>query len=124
VGVVLNSGHYGLLTLILQVLGVAGSLVALFLRYTNPADKIEQWVGEDQEYRTELAEELRGGRLGGLYQHMLATSLDWLDRRFGPAASGRALGICIIIALYYAYAAFFVAWGIGGVQYTHLSYCY
>jgi hypothetical protein len=107
-----------LLTLILQVLSIAGGLtglVAFFLRYTNSADKVEQWVGEDHEYRTELADELCGSRLGSLYQHMLVTSLNWLDRRFGPAASSRALGFCIIIiALYYGYATFFLAWGVGG----------
>jgi hypothetical protein len=93
--------------------GLAG-VVAIFLHYAQPADAVERWVGEDREYRSELAVELKGGRLGTLYQHALAYGLGWFDQRFGPANSSRALGICIIIALYYAYGAFLIGWGVGG----------
>jgi hypothetical protein len=105
------------LKLLGQIIAIAGGiagLVAFFLRYANPADKVERWVDEDCEYRSELAKELKGGRPGSLYKETLERGLDWLDRKFGPANSAKALGVCIIIALYYGYAAFLLAWGIGG----------
>lgn len=103
-----------LLGAVVSVAGGLAGLVAFFLRYSTPRNDVERYLESDPEYRQELAEELRGGRIGGLYRHTLATALDWLDRRFGSPGSQDALGICIIIALHYAYAAFFLAWGVGG----------
>jgi hypothetical protein len=99
------------------ILGAAGSiagLVAIVLHYVDKPEQVEAWVEKDSEYRAELAKKLRGARVGAVYRDYLTRGLDWLDRNWGEPNSSRALGICIIIGLCYAYAAFFLAWGIGG----------
>ncbi len=94
--------------------GAATFITRIFLEYTDKPVRIEGWVKEDQEYRAELAAKLRSSRIGTNYRDFLTRGLDWLDRNWGEAGSARSLGICIIIALCYSYAAFFIAWGVGG----------
>ncbi len=96
---------------VLTISAAAGSgattlFMQLFLEYTDKPDRIEGWVEKDQEYRAELATKLRGSRIGTNYRDFLTRGLDWLDRNWGEAGSAKALGICIIIGLCYAYAAF------------------
>jgi hypothetical protein len=94
--------------------GLVTLLTRLYFEFTDKPDRIERYVKEDQEYRAELAAKLRGGRIGTIYRNFLTRGLDWLDRHWGEASSARSLGVCIIIALCYSYAAFFIAWGVGG----------
>ena len=99
-----------------EILGAAGALagvVAIFLHYADKPEQIEAWVDKDPEYRAEFAAKLRDAGLGATYRDFLTRGLDWLDRKWGDARSTRALGICIVIGLCYAYGAFFLAWGVG-----------
>ena len=47
------------------------------------------------------------------YQDWLKAGLDWLDRHFGEASSGQALGVCTVISLCYGWAALFIGYGMG-----------
>jgi hypothetical protein len=82
--------------------------------YADPLERVEGWVERDPEYRAELAGRLRGAKVGSIYRDLLTKGLNWLDTHWGEPGSARALGVCIIIALCYGYAAFFLAWGVGG----------
>ena len=94
--------------------GAMTLLTKIFLEYTNKPDRIEGWVEKDQDYRAELAFKIRRNKIGATYRDFLTRGLDWLDRNWGEASSARSLGVCVIIALCYSYAAFFIAWGVGG----------
>jgi len=64
--------------------------------------------------RREIIERLRDASWGGHYRGSLERALAWLNRMFGKPGSAEALGLCILIAVGYAYATFFLGWGLGG----------
>lgn len=75
-------------------------------------------LGRNPAKRAEYATGLRNATLGTRYRDTLAWGLDWLDRRMGEPASARALGVCFLVALVYAWAFFFIGWGFLGVSGT------
>ena len=75
---------------------------------------VQNQLHEDEEYRQETARRLRGVSLGGRYRDSLRGALARLDRWFGEPGSARALGVCIWVAVAYAYASYFIGWGLGG----------
>ncbi len=97
--------------------GIAGvlSVIVALLSWLGPSRR-EVWddLATDATYRADIAASLRDGSLGQRYRNGLAGGLALLDRHFGAASSAKALGLCIIIALVYAYAGFFLVWGLGG----------
>lgn len=104
----------------LGLLAVAGSIAAVvqvLQHYADPPERVEGWVERDPEFRAELAGRLRGAKVGSIYRDLLTKGLNWLDQHWGERGSARAFGVCIIIALCYTYAAFFLAWGVGGPGY-------
>jgi hypothetical protein len=71
-------------------------------------------LNDDPEYRREVAERLAGADVGERYRGSLSRALDWLDKVFGPPGSAQALGVCILVAVAYAYASYYIGWGLGG----------
>lgn len=94
------------------VVGIAGLLFAAFALLPGWAD-YRGWLKADPDYREKTAAVLRDQRWAAAYRRWLEAGLDWLDRRFGEANSARALGVCTVIALCYAWAAFFISYGMG-----------
>lgn len=95
------------LSLVVSLAGLAGVV------YTRlPYEQAQ--LHEDEEYRREVAGRLRGSGLGERYRGSLARALAGLDRLFGEHCSASAFGVCVWIALGYAYASFFLGWGFFG----------
>jgi len=74
----------------------------------------ERHLAEDPILRAEWAAQLRSSSAGTAYRNALARALAWLDRVFGPPGSIRALGVCVLVALAYAWVTFFLGWGFFG----------
>ena len=98
--------------------GLAIAIVGLLSAFTQPFGFLLQWrqyteekLEEDPVLRQEWADRLRNGSMGAAYRDALARSLAWLDRVFGPPGSAKALGVCFLIAVAYAWVTFFVGWG-------------
>ena len=91
-------------SLVFGVLGVAYAALPYYQAQLN----------DDPEYRREVAERLAGAGLGERYRGSLSQALDWLDKVFGPPDSAQALGMCILVAVAYAYASYYLGWGLGG----------
>ena len=96
------------------VFGIAAVLLAV----TQPFGFLLQWrqytedkLEKDPILRKEWADRLRNGSMGAAYRDALVRALAWLDRVFGPPGSARALGVCFLVAVGYAWATFFVGWG-------------
>ena len=80
-------------------------------------DRLPYHQGElekDSKYREEIAARLSGASLGERYREALARALGLLDKVFDEPGSFSALGVCVWVAVAYAYATFFIGWGLGG----------
>jgi hypothetical protein len=75
---------------------------------------VQAQLHDDEEYRRETARRLRGASLGERYRDSLRRALARLDRWFGEPGSARALGVCVWVAVAYAYASYYIGWGLGG----------
>ncbi len=94
--------------------GVVGGLAAL-LAWLGPSRReVMDDLAGDATFREDAAARLRDGSLGRRYRDGLDRGMRRLDRAFGPPASAKALGRCIIVAIVYPYAGFFLVWGLGG----------
>lgn len=96
---------------------IVGVLALLFGVGSYVYAKLPYHQGElekDSKYREEIAARLRDASLGQSYRESLARALGWLDRTFGEPGSFSALGVCVWVAVAYAYATFFIGWGLGG----------
>jgi hypothetical protein len=71
-------------------------------------------LNDDPDYRREMAQRLAGADVGERHRGSLSRALGWLDKVFGPPGSAQALGVCILFAVGYAYASYFIGWGLGG----------
>ena len=102
---------------IVELIAVAGSLAgvaALWLQlFGKSAGEVRESIA-DPDYRRELAGELRGTRIGDIYQATLRNGLTSLDQHFGNPRSAQALGVCFIVSVVYAWAAFFVGFAVSG----------
>lgn len=68
----------------------------------------------DPLYRQEIIERLRDASRGVQYRSALERALAWLNKLFGEPGSSQALGLCILVAMAYAYATFFLGWSLSG----------
>ncbi|MCW5698980.1 MAG: hypothetical protein KIT00_03985, partial [Rhodospirillales bacterium] len=103
--------------IVVGVVGIAGGLAAgagLFLHFKHPDDRFERYISDNSEYRAKLADRLENPGWANAYRDRLTRSLAWLDRNFGRANSGEALGTCVVIALCYAWVAFFLGYALSG----------
>lgn len=64
--------------------------------------------------RAVWAVRLRSGSAGAPYRDALARALARLDRVSGPPGSIRALGVCFLVAVAYAWVTYFLGWGFFG----------
>ena len=103
------------------LVGVVSLLVAIaswaearsskrFTQLSNEKDDLEK----DASYRQEIVDHLRREGLGISYRRKLEQALNWLDKVFDQPGSANALGVCILIAMIYAYVSYFIGWGMGG----------
>ncbi|MEM9670687.1 MAG: hypothetical protein AAF950_17355 [Pseudomonadota bacterium] len=94
------------------VFGIVSALFgawALMPGWTDYRD----WLKDDPGYREKTVAALRGPGWDDRYRTWLEAGLALLDRRFGEAGSARALGVCTVISLCYAWSAFFLGYGMG-----------
>lgn len=102
-------------------IGIAGGIgglvggVAALLAWLGPSrGEVMEDLSADAAFRSDTAARLCDGSLGRRYREGVDRGLRGLDRAFGPPGSAEALGFCFIVALVYAFAGFFVVWGLGG----------
>ena len=95
-----------------SIASLVGAPLAVWALMPGWAD-YRQWLKDDRGYREKTVATLRGPGWDDRYRTWLEAGLGWLDRRFGEAGSARALGVCTVISLCYAWAAFFIGYGMG-----------
>jgi hypothetical protein len=98
---------------LVALVGVAVGALALGLQWAPAAEHYERWLARDPAYRALTVARLNGARSTALYRDCLTIALDWFDRHWGAAGSARALGVCTVIALCYAWTAFFITYAVG-----------
>ncbi|MFM8333663.1 MAG: hypothetical protein ACKN9T_18445 [Candidatus Methylumidiphilus sp.] len=101
-------------SLVVSVVFGMVSVVALVVSVIALMPNVQNQLHDDEEYRQEAARRLRGASLGERYRDSLRRALARLDRWFGEPGSARALGVCVWVAVAYAYASYFIGWGFGG----------
>ncbi len=98
-------------SLVIAILGLAFAFAQPFGFLLQWRDYSEKKLDEDPVLRAEWAERLRNASAGAAYRDALARALAWLEKVFGPPGSARALGVCFLVAVAYAWVTFFVGWG-------------
>ena len=101
------------------VAAVIGIVVGPFQYLSWSLARRQYWqdeMGRNPAKRRDYAARRRNATLGTRYRDTLAWGLDWLDRRIGEPASAKALGVCFLVALAYAWVFFFIGWGFLGVS--------
>jgi len=100
---------FALWSLVVGIVGIVLGALAFMPGWTDYRD----WLKDDPSYREKTATGLRGHGRAGQYRSWLEAGLEWLNRRFGEANSARSLGVCTLISLCYAWAAFFLGYSMG-----------
>ncbi|MEM9670910.1 MAG: hypothetical protein AAF950_18575 [Pseudomonadota bacterium] len=100
------------LSVILAGLGV---LLAAWALAPGHRDYFER-LRDDDEYRKQVIVSLTERSWLDWYQNGLRAGLAWLDLRFGAAGSGRALGVCTVLSLYYSWSTFYLTLPFGATE--------
>ncbi len=92
---------------------LVGVVISIWLAFRYSWQDHAAFLDTDSDERTLRIAELRGGSFGKLYPALLKRGLTLLDCRFGAPFSPKALNVCTLLALGYAYVFSFVAYVMG-----------